>query len=59
LKCIFYNITSIRSRSDWIKEQRKGGKVSYEATRRFQETWAAKLPWAECVKKETVVCMIS
>jgi hypothetical protein len=33
----------------WIKAQAKE-KVSYEATRRFQETWAAKLPWAECIK---------
>jgi hypothetical protein len=38
--------------SDWIKEQRKG-KVSYEATRRFQETWAAKFPWAECIKGDS------
>jgi hypothetical protein len=34
---------------EWIKENRKD-KVSYDATRRFQETWAAKLNWAECVK---------
>ena len=25
-------------------------KVSYEATRRFQETWVIKLTWVECVK---------
>jgi hypothetical protein len=38
----------------WIAAQgdiaAKGDKVSYEATRKFQESWAAKLPWAECVK---------
>lgn len=33
----------------WIAA--KGDKVSYEATRKFQENWAAKLPWAECVKR--------
>jgi hypothetical protein len=38
----------------WIAVQgdiaAKGDKVSYEATRKFQESWAAKLPWVECVK---------
>jgi hypothetical protein len=38
----------------WIAAQgdiaAKGDKVSYEATQKFQESWAAKLPWAECVK---------
>jgi hypothetical protein len=35
---------------EWIKAQDKQ-KASYEATRRFQETWAAKLTWAECVRR--------
>ena len=35
----------------WIAAQKtKDKKVSYEATRHFQSTWAAKLPWAECIK---------
>jgi hypothetical protein len=38
----------------WIVAQgdiaAKGDKVSYEATQKFQENWAAKLPWVECVK---------
>jgi hypothetical protein len=38
----------------WIAAQgdiaAKGDKVLYEATRKFQESQAAKLPWAECVK---------
>jgi hypothetical protein len=34
---------------EWIKEHRKD-KVSYNATHRFEETWVAKLNWAECVK---------
>jgi hypothetical protein len=34
---------------EWLAAQ-KTSKVSYEATRRFQDTWAAKLHWAECVK---------
>jgi hypothetical protein len=35
----------------WIEANRdKSKKVSYEATRKFQATWAIKLPWAECVK---------
>jgi hypothetical protein len=36
----------------WIaaQQQDKDHKVSYEATRKFQEGWAAKLPWASCVK---------
>jgi hypothetical protein len=39
---------------EWIVAQgdieSQGEKVSYEATRKFQESWAAKLPWAECIK---------
>jgi hypothetical protein len=39
---------------EWIAAQgdikSQGEKVSYEATRKFQESWAAKLPWVECVK---------
>jgi hypothetical protein len=34
---------------EWIDAQKKE-KVSYEATRKFQESWAAKLFWASCVK---------
>ena len=34
---------------EWLTAQQKG-KVSYEVTRRFQESWPAKLPWSECVK---------
>jgi hypothetical protein len=36
----------------WIVSQKDtiDAKKSYEATRCFQETWPAKLPWAECVK---------
>jgi hypothetical protein len=36
---------------EWLEAQKKET-VSYEATRRFQESWLAKLPWAECVKGE-------
>jgi hypothetical protein len=47
---------------EWISVHEEE-KVSYEATRRFQESWAAKLPWAECVKGgdglyDFVCCMI-
>jgi hypothetical protein len=39
---------------EWIVAQgdieSQGQKVSYEATQKFQESWGAKLPWAECVK---------
>jgi hypothetical protein len=36
----------------WIASQKDtiDAKKSYQATRHFQETWLAKLPWAECVK---------
>jgi hypothetical protein len=34
---------------EWLTAEKKS-KRSYEATRKFQDTWAAKLPWAECVK---------
>jgi hypothetical protein len=36
----------------WIAAQKDttDAKKNYEVTRHFQETWPAKLPWAECVK---------
>jgi hypothetical protein len=34
---------------EWISAN-IGKKVNYEATWRFQETWAVQLIWAECVK---------
>jgi hypothetical protein len=36
---------------EWLEAQKKET-VSYEATWRFQESWSAKLLWAECVKGE-------
>jgi hypothetical protein len=33
---------------EWIAAQ--GEKISYKAIRKFQESWAAKLSWAECVE---------
>jgi hypothetical protein len=34
---------------EWHFAQQKD-KISYEVTRRFQESWPAKLPWSKCVK---------
>jgi hypothetical protein len=47
---------------EWLAAKKKS-KKSYEATRKFQDMWATKLPWAKCVKGATglldhVLCLI-
>jgi hypothetical protein len=37
---------------EWLAAEKKS-KRSYEATRKFQDTWVAKVPWVECVKGAT------